>query len=172
MDNTNAFWSAIGKMPLLTISVDQELFALARGNLSQQGEQVERNTLRILAHDAAGVRAAGVEVAQQSTVPLLERLALLLQVVALSVDVVGDDVLNHGLGAAVGVGRANGAVLGDGNHVGESSRIAVDGGGRGEDNVGDIVAGHGLEEGDAAADIDAVVLERDHGGLSDGLECD
>lgn len=117
------------------------------------------------------MRTAGVEVAQQSAVPLLERLALLLQVVALSVDVVGDDVLNHGLGAAVGVGRANGAVLGDGDHVGESGRIAVDGGGGGEDDVGDIVAGHGLEEGDAAADVDAVVLERDHRGLSDGLEC-
>lgn len=157
-------------IPSLTLSVDQELLALACGNLSQQGEQVERNALRILAHDAAGVGTAGVEVAQQSAVPLLERLALLLQVVALSVDVVRDDVLNHGLGAAVGVGRANGAVLGDGDHVGESSRIAVDGGGGGEDNVGDIVAGHGLEEGNAAANIDAVVFERDHGRLSDGLE--
>lgn len=157
-------------MPSLTLAVDQELLALACGNLSQQGEQVERNALRILAHDAAGVGTAGVEVAQQSAVPLLERLALLLQVVALSVDVVGDDVLNHGLGTAVGVGRANGAVLGDGDHVGESSRIAVDGGGGGEDDVGDIVAGHGLEEGNAAANIDAVVLERDHGRLSDGLE--
>lgn len=116
------------------------------------------------------MRTARVEVAQQSAVPLLEGLALLLQVSALGVDMVGDDVLNHGLGAAVGVGRANGAVLGDGDHVGESSGIAVDGGGGGEDNVGDIVAGHGLEERDAAADVDAVVLEGDDGRLSNGLE--
>lgn len=116
------------------------------------------------------MRTARVEVAQQSAVPLLEGLALLLQVGALGIDVVGDDVLNHGLGAAVGVGRANGAVLGDGDHVGESSGIAVDGGGGGEDNVGDIVAGHGLEERNAAADVDAVVLERDDGRLSNGLE--
>lgn len=116
------------------------------------------------------MRTARVEVAQQSAVPLLEGLALLLQVGALGIDIVGDDVLNHGLGAAVGVGRANGAVLGDGDHVGESSGIAVDGGGGGEDNVGDIVAGHGLEERNAAADVDAVVLERDNGRLSDSLE--
>lgn len=109
------------------------------------------------------MRTARVEVAQQSAVPLLEGLALLFQVGALGIDVVGDDVLNHGLGAAVGVGRANGAVLGDGDHVGESSGIAVDSGGGGEDNVGDIVAGHGLEERNAAADVDAVVLERDDG---------
>lgn len=65
-------------MPSLTLSIDQELLALACGNLSQQGKQVERNALGILAHDAAGVGTAGVEVAQQSAVPLLERLALLL----------------------------------------------------------------------------------------------
>lgn len=113
---------------------------------------------------------AGVEVSQKRTVPLLERLAGLLQVVALGIDVVGDDILDGGLGAAVGVGRADGAVLGDGNHVGDTRGIAIDGGGRGEDDVGDVVAGHGAEERDAATDVDAVVLERDLGRLADSLD--
>lgn len=113
---------------------------------------------------------AGVEVTEQGTVPLLERLASLLIVASLSVDEVGDDVLNHGLGAAVGVGRADWAVLGDGDHVGDAGSIAVDGGGGGEDNVVDVVALHGAEEGDAATDIDAVVLEGDLAGLADSLK--
>lgn len=101
---------------------------------------------------------ARVEVAEQSTVPLLKGLASLLEVVALGVDVVGNDVLNGGLCAAVGVGRADGAILGDGDHVGEAGGIAVDCSRRGENNVADVVAGHGAQERNAAADVDAVVL--------------
>lgn len=152
-----------------TLAEDQELLALASGNLSEQGEQVEGDALGVLAHDAGGVGAAGVEVAEVGTVPLLVRLAGLLEVVALGVDVVGNDILNDGLGAAVGVGWADGAVLGDGNHVGETSGIAVDGGRGGEDDVGDVVTLHGAQQGDATADIDAVVLEGDLARLANGL---
>jgi hypothetical protein len=49
---------------------------------------------------------------------------------------------DYALGASVRVRGANWAVFGDGNHVGDSSRIAVDGRRRGEDDVGDIVLGH------------------------------
>ncbi|POR37440.1 Putative quinone oxidoreductase [Tolypocladium paradoxum] len=143
----------------LTVAKDQQLLAVARRHLAQQGQQVVRHALGVLAHDAAGVGAAGVEVAQQRGVPLLKGLAGLVEVAALGVDAVGDDVLDHRLGAAVGVGRADGAVLGDGDHVGEARRVAVDGGRRGEDDVGDVVALHGPQQGDAAADVDAVVLE-------------
>ena len=113
---------------------------------------------------------ARVEVAEVGTVPLLEGLASLLEVVALGIDVVGDDILDDGLGAAVGVGGADGAVFGDGDHVLEAGGIAVDGGGGGEDDVGDIVAGHGAHKGDAAADVDAVVLEGNLARLADGLQ--
>lgn len=153
----------------VVVTKDQELLALAGGHLSHQGEQVVWDTLRVLAHDAGGVRAAGVEVAQVGAVPLLVRLACLLELVALSRDVILDNALDHRLCAAVCVGRANRAVLWDGNHVGEASGIAVDGGGRGEDDVGDIVIGHGAHQGDATADIDAVVLEGDLAGLANGL---
>lgn len=155
---------------VLTVTKHEKLLALASSNLAKQGKQVVGNTLRVLAHDAAGVGAARVKVAQQGAVPLVVGLAGLLQLVALGVDVVGDDVLNHGLCAAVGVGRANGAGLGDGNHVGEAGGVAVDGGGGGKDNVADAVAGHAAHEGDAAADVDAVVFEGDFTRFADGLE--
>ena len=58
---------------------------------------------------------------------------------------------------SVDVGGADGAVLGDGDHVGDAGGVAVDGGGRGEDDVGDVVFDHGGEEGNGTADVDAVV---------------
>ena len=153
-----------------TIAKDEQLLAHAGRHLSEKGEEVEGHALRVLAHDSAGVRAAGVEVPKQSTVPLLVRLPGLLVVAALGLDVVRDDCLDHDLCAAICVCGANRAVLGDGNHVGNAGGIAVDGGGRGEDNVGDIVLLHAAQQRDAAADIDAVVLERDLAGFADGLE--
>jgi len=114
--------------------------------------------------------ASRVEVAEESTVPDLRVLAILLESIALRIDVVRDDLLIHGLGMAVGVGCADGAVFWDGYHAFVAGGVAVNGGGGGKDNVGDIVAGHGAEEGDGTTDIDAVVLGRDLCGLSDGLE--
>lgn len=146
-------------MGYLTIAKDQELGAVASGNLAQQRQQVVRNTLGVLSHDTGGVGTSRVEVSEVGTVPLLKRLAGLLGVLSLGVDEVLDDVLNEALCAAVGVCGSDRAVLGDGNHVGESGGIAVDGGGRGEDNVGDIVLLHGAEERDGTGNIDAVVLE-------------
>lgn len=153
----------------LTVAEYQQLFALTGRDLSKKGQKVVRNALGILAHDAAGVGTARVKVSEEGTVPLLVLLASLLKVVALSVNKVCDDILNHGLGAAVGVGGPDGAMLGDGDHVGEAGGIAVDGGGGGEDDVVDVVALHGAEKSDAAADIDTVVLEGNLAGLADSL---
>lgn len=114
----------------------------------------------------------GVEVAEQGTVPLLGLglVAGLDSVVALSVDDVGDGGLDGELGVAVGVGGTQRALLGDGDHVGEASGITVDGGGAGEDDVGDIVADHGAQEADGAVDVDVVVVQRLLTGLTDGLD--
>lgn len=153
----------------LTVTENQQLIPFASGDLAEEGQQVEGNTLRVLTHDTTRVGTTRVKVSQEGTIPLLEVLAFLLEVVALSVDIIGDDILNHGLGSAVGVGGTNGTVLRDGNHVGEAGGIAVYGGGGGEDDVGDVVSLHGSEKGDAATDIDAVVLERNLTRLADGL---
>lgn len=102
-----------------------------------------------------------VEITQQSGIPFrsLLGLTLLSEVVALSVDEIGDGSLNGEFGVSVRVGGTEGAVFGDGDHVGEASSIAVDGGGAGEDNVIDIVFLHGAEEVDCAVDVDEVVIE-------------
>lgn len=71
--------------------------------------------------------ATGVEVPKQCAVPLLIRLAGLLVLASLRLDMVGDDLLNHDLGPAVCVGGTNWAVLWDGDHIGDSGGIAVDG---------------------------------------------
>lgn len=111
-----------------------------------------------------------VEVTEQRRVPVRAVLARLLCVVALGVDVVFDHALVGELGVTVGVGRAERAVLGDGDHVGEAGGVAVDGGGGGEDNVGDIVLGHGSKHAQGAEHIDAVVFEGDLARLADGLD--
>lgn len=49
----------------------------------------------------------------------------------------------------------------DRNHVGDSGRVTVNGGGGGEDNVGDIVFLHAAQEGDGSAYVHAVVFEGD-----------
>ena len=144
-----------------TVSEDHELLALAGGNLREEGKQVVGNTLGVFTHDTAGVSTSRVEVAEESTVPLLGLglVAGLGGVVALSVDHVGDGGLNGELGVAVGVGGTQRAVLGDGDHVREASGVTVNGGGAGEDNVGDIVLDHGAQEVDGAVDVDQVVVQ-------------
>lgn len=155
-----------------TVSENHQLLALAGGDLREEGKKVVGDTLGVLAHDTAGVSTSGVEVAEESTVPLLGLglVAGLGGVVALSVDHVGDGGLNGELGVTVGVGGAQRAVLGDGDHVGEAGGIAVDGGGAGEDNVGDIVLDHGAEEVDGAVDIDQVVVQGLLARFTNGLE--
>ena len=159
-------------LALVVVTKDEELLALADRNLRQQGKEVVWHAQRVLAHDTAGMRTGGVEVPQQRGVPLLDLLvvlASLLRVVALSFDGVCNGTLDGGLCAAVYVGRADGAVFRDGDHVGDARRIAVDGRGRREDDVCDIVLDHGGEKRNRAADVDAVVCEGDLARLSNGL---
>ena len=115
------------------------------------------------------MRAAGVEVSEECAVPLLEGLSGLLCVVPLRVDEIGNDALDHRLGAAVGVCRAGRALLWDGDHVGEAGGVAVDGSRGREDDIADIVLEHSTEKRNAASDVDAVVFEGDLARFSDRL---
>lgn len=82
---------------------------------------------------------------------------------------VGDDQFDRTLGSSIWICWANWTVFWDGNHTLVFTRIAVDGCGRGEDDVWDVVLGHASEEGDCPADIDAVVFQWDFGGFANGL---
>lgn len=153
----------------LTIAKYEELLSLSGSDLAQQWQQVEGYAGWILAHDSAGVGAAWVEVSQQSTVPLLDWLSCLLRIGTLRLDEIRNDQFDRALCASIRVGGANGAVLGDGDHVGHSSGIAVDGRGRREYDVGHVVLGHASEEGDRSSHIDAIVFQRDLAGLAHSL---
>jgi hypothetical protein len=97
-------------------------------------------------------------------------LSCLLQVVALSVDAISDDQLDCALSSSVWISWADWAVFRDGNHVWHTGRIAVDGRGGGEDDVGDIVLLHAAKEGDGSTNIDTIVFEGDFGGFAYGLK--
>ena len=157
-------------MGLLTVTKDQKLIPFSSRYLTKQRQEVVRDTLGVLAHDTAGVSTARVEVAQQSTVPLLKGLARLLGLPPLGLDMVGNNSLDHHLGMTICVGGADGAVFGNGNHARDAGGITIDSSGGREDDVGDIVLGHRTEQGDAAADIDTVVLEWDFARLANGLQ--
>ena len=73
---------------------------------------------------------------------------------------VGNAELDGRFGVAIGISGADGAFFGDGYHVGKAGCVAVDGGGGGENNIGDVVPGHGAKEADGSVDIDTVVFKR------------
>lgn len=115
--------------------------------------------------------AGWVKVAQQCSIPLLSVLSLLFRVVPLRVDVVGDQSLDCNLGVAVWVGGSERAVFWDGDHVLEAGRIAINCCRGREDDVGDIMAGHGAEESDGTTNVDTVVLDRNFARLANSLQC-
>lgn len=116
-------------MGLLTVTKDQKFVPFSSRYLAKQRQEVVRDTLGVLTHDAAGVSTARVEVAEQSAVPLLEGLARLFGLPPLSLDMIGNDGLDHHLGMTVCVGGANGAALGNGNHARDTGGITIDSGG-------------------------------------------
>lgn len=156
----------------VVVAEDEQLLALAGGDLRQQREQVVGHARGVFAHDAARVRPGRVEVSEQAGVPLLGRTAVagLLGFGALGGNVVGDHELGGELGVSVGVSGSQGAFFRDGDHAGDAGGVAVDGGGGGVDDVGDIVAGGGAQEVEGAVDIDAVVVQGDLAGFPYGLE--
>ena len=96
----------------------------------------------IFTHDSAGMGTRRVEVSEEGGVPVVAGLVFFLEIGALGLDVVGDATFHGGFGAAIGVRGANWAIFGNRNHVGEPSGVAINGSGRGKDNVGNIVFGH------------------------------
>ena len=160
------------RMCVPTVAKDQQLLALPDRHLRQQRQQVVRHALRILAHDAARMAPARVEVPQQRRVPPLHLLRALprpLVVRPRRRDVVADRGLGGDFRVAVRVGGAERALLGDGDHVGEARGVAVHGRRRGEDDVVDAVARHRAQQAERAVDVGVPVVERALAGLADGL---
>ena len=81
-----------------------------------------------------------------------------------------DNQFNGRLCSSVWICWFDRAVFWDRYHVGKSSSVAIDGRGRGEDNIGHVVLGHAAKESDCATNIDAVVLEGNFGGFANCLK--
>ncbi len=122
-----------------TVTKDEQLIAFSNRYLSEQGEQVVWNTLWVFTHDSAGVGTGWVEVAEQGRIPMVTRLAFLFEIGALGFNKVGDAGFDGSFGIAIRVCGADGAFFGNRDHVWETGRITIDGGRRGEDDVGDIM---------------------------------
>lgn len=157
----------------VVIAKDQQFLAFARGDLCEQRKEVVRDARGIFTHDAARVAAGRVEVAEQTSIPLLNAfsVALLLSFGALGIDVVCDHEFGGKFCVAVGIRWAKWTLFGNGNHARDPSCIAIDGSRGGIHNVGDIVAGGRREEGECAGDIDSVVVEGDLSRFTDRFQC-
>ena len=141
---------------VVVISKNSQFFTLAYGNLGDVGHQVIGDTVGILTYQAALVCADGVEVAEEYDVPLL--------VGTLEVH---QDFFQHALGLSVGVGAmALGALLGDG----DDGRIAIDGGGGGEDDVFASVLTELVEQDEGAVHVVLVIFQGFGNTLTDGFQ--
>ena len=89
---------------------------------------------------------------------MVTRFSRLQKTIALGFHVVCDASFDRRFGTAIGVRGADWADFRNWDHVFEAGGIAIDGGRRGKNNVGYIVACHGGQEADGAVDIGTVVL--------------
>lgn len=137
--------------------------------MSQQGEQVVGHALGIFTHDSTRVRSRWVEVTEQGRIPDSAVLLSLREVVALGFNMVRDETLDGGFGVAIGVGRADGALFRDWNHVFEAGCVAIHRCRGGKDDVGNIMSCHARQEADGAVHIGAVVFQGDLARLANGL---
>ncbi|MNN20101.1 hypothetical protein D3C81_1333620 [compost metagenome] len=79
---------------IVIVAEDGQALAAADGHLRDEGHQIVRNASRIFADQAAGMRADRIKVAQHADLPL-----------SISMHEITQDLLDHQLGAAVGVGH-------------------------------------------------------------------
>lgn len=100
---------------------------------------------------------------------MIVRLSLFLELVALRLNMVGDDGLDNRFCATIGTCRANRAMFGNRDHVGEARCVPIDGSRGGEYDIGYIMLGHGTKKTDGAVDIGSIVFERDFAGLANSL---
>ena len=106
---------AIGRS--VVVAEDGQALAATHCHLGDEGHQVVRNAGRILTDQAAGMRTHRVEIAQHTDLPL-----------GVGMHDIGQDLLDHQLGAAVGIGHGQARRFQDR----QGFRVAVHGGRRAE----------------------------------------
>ncbi len=148
-----AFAGAVSRV--VVVAVDRQALQLADRDLCDVRHQVVGDAGRVLADQAALVRADRVEVTQQRDAPGRVR----------GRDV-GQHALDHGLRRAVRIGGADRKVLADRQRV----RIAVDGGRRTEHQPLDVGPRHRVDQRQRAGHVVVVVHQRLCDRLADRLQ--
>ena len=141
---------------VIVVAKDAQALAAADGRLRDIGHEVVRHAARVLADEAARVRADGVEVAQQHDRPA-----------RVGHDIVAQDLLADVLRPAIGIR----AVAGAGRLVERHLIVAgVHRRRRGENDLPYAVVTHRLAERDRRAEVVVVVFQRHLHRLAHGLE--
>ena len=140
----------------IVIAVDGQMIPLTDGNLGDIGHQVVGNAVGCFADQARGMGANGIEVPKQYGRQLLVCLAG-----------IGENLLDHQLGGAVGVGGgAGGHILGEGGLIVFSIHRCR--GGEHNGLAAELL--HDLQSGQGGVQIVPVVFQRELGALGDALE--
>ena len=129
----------------IIIAEDRKLFQFTNSHLCHVGHEVVRNTGRIFTDEAGRMSTDGVEITQEHDAPLRIRDSLTFQ-----------DLFDHILGPAIGIGAARGRHI---LTVGHGILVAVNGGGRGKDDLFDAMGLHNLTEGEGGIQVVAVIQE-------------
>ena len=143
-------------MGLVVVSEDVDLLSSSHCNLCDIRNKVVGDSLRILPYSSRGMSTNWVEVAKKHYLP----------VIVGGVNV-GENLLYHALCPAVGVCASSlGGILGYRDFLGR----AVNGCGRAENDVFDIVRAHYLQKIQSAADVVFIVFNRLLDGFSNGFQ--
>ena len=140
----------------IVVAEHVQMVALADGGLRNIRHKIIGNAVRMLADFSAFVRTDRVEIAQVHDRPFGVRFCDVAQ-----------DLFPHVLCPAVGIG----AVSGFGGLAQRHLVVAgIDRGGRGKDDVLDVVLCHDLAEHQGGIEIVLIIFHRLGNGLADGLE--
>ena len=130
---------------IVIVTENAQTFQFTHSYLCNVGNQVVRDTLRILADEAALMSTNGVEIAEKQDVPL--------RICGMKI---GQNLLQHALGTAVGVCHLTLRTLfGDGYE----SRIAVYGCGGTEDQVLHTMISHNITEVEGSGHVVVVIFQ-------------
>ena len=129
---------------VVVIPEDPEAGEFADGDLADVGHEVVGDIGGVFAHQAAFVGPHGIEIAQEDDLPG-----------GIGNPEIPKDLLDHQLGAAVGIGGGKGKFLPYRN----CSWIAVNSCGRTEDDPLDPTGSHHLAEGNRRADVVVIVIQ-------------
>jgi len=139
----------------IVVAEDVQAFQSPCGDAAHIGHEIVGDALRRLADEAAFMGADGVEVSQEGNFPA-----------RIGDEEIAQDLFDHQFAPALGIGRRQGEILADGDGRG----IAVNRGGRAENQRFHLMRGHDPAENQGGVQVVVVITEGLRDGFADGLE--